>query len=364
MKNKEKRAGVLALLRSAEWKTKSDREIASQIGVSPTFVGNVRRTVHGGQCHERVGRDGRSTDTSRIGSRRGHAVAESIARLPLQFIEGEPILRRGDCLDVLKGVADGSVNLIMTSPPYADRRKSTYGGIHPDKYVEWFLPRAAEFKRVLTDDGSFILNIKENVVGGERHTYVLELILALRKQGWLWTDEYIWHKSNPVPGKWPNRFRDGWERCLHFTKAKKFKMRQDEVRVPVGDWAQTRLANLSDTDRQRQDSKTGSGQGRTMANWVGRDTVYPTNVLWLAAECANKGHSAVFPVALPEWFVKLFSDEGDVVLDPFSGSGTTGVACRTLGRRFVGIDMLQENCDLARNRWAEAEPALDSDSAA
>ena len=111
-------------------------------------------------------------------------------------------------------------NLIITSPPYADSRNKTYGGIKPNEYVDWFIPRSKEF---------FILNIKEKAVNGERHPYVLELILALRKQGWLWTEEFVWHKKNCFPGKWPNRFRDAWERCLQFNKTKKFKMYQDEV---------------------------------------------------------------------------------------------------------------------------------------
>lgn len=126
----------------------------------------------------------------------------------------------GDCLEMLKLLPDNSVDLIITSPPYADQRKSTYGGVKPEQYVEWFLPIAQQLLRVLKQSGSFVLNIKEKVVNGERHTYVLELILALKKQGWLWTEEYVWHKKNSFPGKWPNRFRDGWERCLHFNKTK------------------------------------------------------------------------------------------------------------------------------------------------
>lgn len=140
---------------------------------------------------------------------------------------------QGDCAKELRNLADNSVQLIFTSPPYADQRKSTYGGIHPDAYVEWFLPISYELKRVLKPTGTFILNIKEKVVGGERHTYVLDLIKALRDQGWLWTEEFIWHKRNSFPGKWPNRFRDSWERLLHFNKQKHFDMYQDEVMVPV-----------------------------------------------------------------------------------------------------------------------------------
>ena len=268
-------------------------------------------------------------------------------------------IQHGDSLKVLPGLSEVSVNLIVTSPPYADSRKKTYGGIHPDEYVEWFLPISDELKRVLTDDGSFVLNIKEKVVGGERHTYVLELILALKKRGWLWTEEYLWHKRNCAPGKWPNRFRDAWERCLHFTKNKKFKMNQDAVMVPMGDWAKTRLKKLSDNDSRRFNSQAGSGFGKNIANWVGREMAYPTNVLHLATECGNKNHSAAFPKELPAWFVKLFTDEGDVVLDPFAGSGTACVAAYELKRRFIGVELKDEYYKLSLENIGEAmtEPA-------
>lgn len=245
----------------------------------------------------------------------------------------------GDAADVLHGLADASVDLIVTSPPYADQRKHTYGGVAPDHYVAWFLPIAAELKRVLKPEGSFILNIKERVVDGERHTYVLELICALRAQGWRWTEEYIWHKKNCYPGRWPNRFRDAWERCLHFTRQKHFRMFQDAVRVPTGDWAKSRLRNLSSTDRRRDESHVGSGFGKKIDNWVGRDLAYPTNVLHLATECGNRNHSAAFPRALPDWFIRLFTQAGDVVLDPFMGSGTTVFAALALQRAVIGIDL-------------------------
>ena len=259
----------------------------------------------------------------------------------------------GDCLDVLKLVPENTVDLIFTSPPYADQRKSTYGGISPDKYVNWFLPRAEEFQRILKPSGSFVLNIKERVVRGERHTYVIELIMELRKQGWLWTEEYMWHKKNSHPGKWPNRFRDNWERLLHFTKSKHFKMFQDEVKIPVGEWAKTRLKNLSETDKIRDDSRVGSGFGKNVSNWVGRDYVYPSNVLHMATESSNKEHSAVFPVALPEWFIKLLTGKGDLVLDPFNGSGTTCIAARRLERVYLGIDINADYCRLAKKRLSK-----------
>jgi DNA modification methylase len=266
----------------------------------------------------------------------------------------------GDCREILPTFPDESVDLIVTSPPYADRRASSYGGIHPDRYVEWFLPISAELKRVLKPGGSFILNIKERVVNGERHTYVMELVIAMRKQGWLWTEEYCWHKKNCYPGKWPNRFRDAWEHCYHFTRQKEFKMLQEAVMVPIGKWSEKRLAKLSQNDVVRDESRSQSGFGKRVANWIGREKVYPTNVLHLATEVTNKRHSAAFPVELPSWFIQLFTRPGDVVLDPFIGSGTTAVAARSLDRRFVGIESKREYFELAREAVNElALPLFD-----
>lgn len=260
----------------------------------------------------------------------------------------------GDAAKELRKVDDESVDLVITSPPYADQRKQTYGGIHPDQYVEWFMPIAAELQRVLKPTGTFILNIKERVVAGERHTYVLELILAMRQQGWLWTEELIWHKKNCYPGKWPNRFRDSWERLLQFNKQKNFNMYQDAVMVPTGDWAKSRLKNLSDTDRTRDESKVGSGFGKKIENWIGRSMAYPTNVMHMATECGNKNHSAAFPEALPEWFINLFTREGDCVLDPFMGSGTTVIVAERMGRNAIGVEILREYYDMVA---ATAKPA-------
>ncbi len=257
----------------------------------------------------------------------------------------------GDCLDILKEIADNSVDLIVTSPPYADQRKATYGGIDPDKYIDWFIPRAEELFRVLKPTGSFILNIKERVYNGERHTYVIELILEMKKQGWLWTEEYMWHKKNCHPGKWPNRFRDSWERLLHFTKQKQFKMFQDNVKVPIGDWSKQRLKNLTEKDKIRSESQVNSGFGKNISNWLNKDTVYPTNVLYLATECNNKNHSATFPESLPTWFINLFTEANDVVLDPFAGSGTTLIASNKLNRRSIGIDINKEYYDLMINNF-------------
>ncbi len=254
----------------------------------------------------------------------------------------------GNCEDVLMKLPDNSVDLIFTSPPYADQRKKTYGGIHPDDYVEWFLPKTEQMLRVLKPTGTFVLNIKEKVVDGERSTYIMELIPAMRKQGWLWTEEFIWHKKNCYPGKWPNRFRDAWERLLQFNKNKKFNMYQEEVMVPMGDWAKTRLKNLSEVDKTRDESKVGSGFGKNISNWLEREKAYPTNVLHLATECNNKKHSAAFSEGLPEWFIKLFTQVGDTVMDPFMGSGTTNIVANRMRRNSIGIEIVADYYEMVK----------------
>ena len=267
-------------------------------------------------------------------------------------------IRLGDCLEVLQEFSDNTFDLIVTSPPYADSRAKTYGGISPDDYIEWFLPRSEQFLRVLKSTGTFILNIKERVADGERHIYVIELILALKKQGWLWTEEFIWHKKNCYPGKWPNRFRDAWERCLQFNKSKRFTMYQKSVMVPMGSWAKKRLSKLGKNDVIRFNSQVGSGFGKNIANWIGREMAYPTNVLHFATESSNKNHSAAFPKSLPAWFIKLFTKEYDWVLDPFLGSGTTCEATFELHRNSVGIDTIPEYVKMARDRIPQYEYLL------
>src|SRR5690606_1336242 len=129
------------------------------------------------------------------------------------------------------------------------------------------------FFHTLKPTGSFVLNIKDKVVNGVRHRYVWKTIEALSDLGWFAIDDYIWHKTNPMPGRWPNRLRDGWEYCFHLSKSKKPYFNADEVRQLIGDWVESRLKNLGQNDLSRHNSTNNSGFGRDISKWVGKKTV-------------------------------------------------------------------------------------------
>ena len=128
--------------------------------------------------------------------------------------------------------------------------------------------------------------------------------------------------------------------------------------VPVGDWASGRLRHLSETDKMRDNSKSGSGFGKNISNWLNRNKVYPTNVVQFATVCNNKNHSAAFPEELPEWFINLFTKEYDWVLDPFLGSGTTVEVAQRMERHSIGIEIMPEYVDMAKAKTLERKPSL------
>lgn len=191
----------------------------------------------------------------------------------------------------------------------------------------------------------------------------MELILALKEMGWMWVEEYCWFKKNSYPGKWKNRFRDNWERCLHFTKQNKFKMYQEAVKVPIGDWAKTRFNSMSERDLVRSASNTNEAFARNLTHWLNKRKVYPhnvvvfekehyimpSNVLHFPTECKNKNHPAPFPIELPTWFIKLFTRKEHIVLDPFIGIGTTALASLLLDRKYIGIENKEEYFIEAKN---------------
>jgi site-specific DNA-methyltransferase (adenine-specific) len=248
---------------------------------------------------------------------------------------------------------EGQVDLIVTSPPYADARKKHYDSVHPDDYVQWFLSFHELLFKALKPSGSLVINIKDKVVDGVRHRYVWQTIEALSAKGWYAIDDYIWQKPNPMPGYWPTRLSDAWEYCFHLAKDTKPYFNHDGVRKPIGNWVESRLKNLSGTDLSRHNSANDSGFGRDLSKWVDKETVLPTNVISAAVVGRNKGHPAVFPIEIPEFFIKLLCPPDGLVLDPFAGSGTTGIAALRLGRNCVLIDNNKEYYHAALQRLNE-----------
>jgi len=255
----------------------------------------------------------------------------------------------GDSREELRAY-NGQVDLIVTSPPYADARSRHYDSVHPNDFADWFMTFHEPFFDALKPTGSLVINIKDKVVDGVRHRYVWHIIERLSENGWFCIDDYIWHKPNPMPGYWPTRLRGGWEYCFHLAKSTHPFFDADAVRKPVGDWVESRLKNLGNNDLSRHNSANASGFGRNISKWVGKNTVLPPNVLSLPLVGKNKGHPAVFPVDLPMFFIKLLSPPNGLVVDPFGGSGTTGIAALVAERNCVLIDNNHEYCCAAHNR--------------
>lgn len=262
----------------------------------------------------------------------------------------------GDSREELKAFA-GQVDLIVTSPPYADARRKHYDSVHPDQFVEWFLTFHEPFFNALKSEGSLVINIKDKVVDGVRHRYVWHMVEALCARGWLAIDDYIWHKTNPMPGAWPARLSDGWEYCFHLAKSNRPFFNAHGVRKPIGDWVESRLRKLGENDLSRHNSANASGFGRDISKWVGKDKVLPSNVISCALVGKNKNHPAVFPVDLPLFFIKLLSPPDGLVVDPFGGSGTTGIAALSAGRDSALIDNNANYCREAIKRLQEEAAA-------
>ncbi len=260
------------------------------------------------------------------------------------------VIHQGDSRDLLKYFPDGYFNLIVTSPPYANARKNHYDSINPNDFPDFLLSFHEQFWRVLADNGSFVLNIKDKVINGTRNRYVWKTIMALSEKGWKCIDDYLWIKPNAMPGYWPNRLRDEWEYCFHLTKINKFKMYQESVKKPMGTWAKKRLVNLNGKSAERHNSENNSGFGRDLRKWVGKDMVLPGNTVSVPLVGKNMGHPAVFPVDLPAFFIKLFTKENDNVLDPFAGSGSTGLAALQLNRNVTMIDTKEEYVKVIKKR--------------
>lgn len=261
----------------------------------------------------------------------------------------------GYCEDELKQFPDNSIDMIITSPPYADRRKKTYGGISESEYVNWFKPIAIELKRILKPTGSFFLNIKPHTNKGERSLYVFDLVLMLKRElGFWFVDELSWTK-NAFPGSLKGRFKNGFEPVYHFTIDNPNQITFN----PVACGTPMKEESIARTYRKQCGApKNGSGMvGMDVQNIRNLKLARPSNVINVN-NVSNQftlksNHSATFPVGLSDFFIKSFSNEGDIILDPFAGSGTVGVSCVINDRKYILIDKEEDNIKLIKQRILE-----------
>ena len=270
-------------------------------------------------------------------------------------MESQYELFLGDTKIVLQGMLDRGekVDMIFTSPPYYSMRKNysgnddgEIGSIHVDDYADWFLEFTDLFLKVLKPNGSFFLNINDKISEGVVHPVLDELKYKMRKQGWyLVAKPYIWFKKQAIPTNCKYRAIDRYEYVFHFSNSNKPKFRSDNCRTEHSEVTKRRFKKPVTTINSRD------GVYDSQMRELNEKGSLPHNVVIAAAE-SNPSvlHPAPFSVDLADWFVNIGSDEGDIILDPFAGSSTTGVSALKNNRKFLGIDLVEFNIDFGKKR--------------
>jgi len=279
-------------------------------------------------------------------------------------------IRLGDCFELIKELSDNSVDLVITSPPYSDiiNYGKSVSTKKPDDYVDWILPLFKEIYRVLKPSGSFILNINDKTEKGYRSTYIYDLISRNNKETKLKLyDTYIWYKKNGIPNGGVKRFRNTTEFIFHFCKdAKQLKFYMDRVLQEPKSSSNERLKY--DIDNRQGEVKEGvrikkkvSFPGKIEDGFRGErnervmpDKVRPENVFRFSTAASSRDnlikHPAPYHKELPLYYINLLTDKGDLVIDPFSGIATTGIACKELERDYIGFKLNENYADFSIKR--------------
>ena len=277
----------------------------------------------------------------------------------------------GDSLSYMQDkVAEESVDLIFTSPPYALLRKKDYGNVEADNYVEWFESFAHEFHRILKPTGSLVIDIGGSWIPGQptRSLYHWELLIMLcRKLEFHLAQEYYWWNPSklPTPAEWVNvrriRVKDGVNCVFWLSKTPWPKASNRRVLIPYSDSMQDLLKNGYQT-KMRPSGHDISGKFRT-----DNGGAIPPNLLAIPNTESNsqylrycrsrniKPHPARFPAKLPEYFVRMLTDEGDTVFDPFGGSCVTGEVCERYKRFWTCCEIVAEYVEGAKGRFFSSE---------
>ena len=275
----------------------------------------------------------------------------------------------GDSSSTLKELATESVNLIMTSPPFGLVRKKDYGNVDADDYLEWFKPFASEFHRVLEDSGSFVIDIGGAWIKGSptRSLYHFKLLIMLCEEfGFHLAQEFYWWNPSklPTPAEWVTvrrvRVKDAVNTVWWLSKTPWPRASNRRVLQPYSPSMKDLLAKGYRPKRRPS--------GHDISDKFQRDNgaAIPPNLIALPNTESNshylryceerglKPHPARYPAELPEYFVRMLTEPGDVVVDPFAGSCVTGEVCERTGRRWLAIELRQDYCEAALGRFSRA----------
>jgi len=273
----------------------------------------------------------------------------------------------GDALELLRCLPDESVSLVLTSPPYALHFKKAYGNVDQDQYVDWLLGFVPEIRRVLRHDGSFVLNLGGSWRKGSptRSLCHLEAPVRIVREGHFHlAQEFFWYNPAklPAPAEWVTvrkiRVKDSVEYLWWFSRESFPKADNQKVLQPYS-------ADMERLVRRGYRPKVRPSGHNITAKFVDKGGSIPGNVLTLGnndansryfTRCNEEGlapHPARFPPQLPAFFIRFLTDEGDLVVDPFAGSCTTGEVAENLGRRWICIDREAEYLRGGKFRFEE-----------
>lgn len=254
----------------------------------------------------------------------------------------------GDSIELIKQLDDNSIDLVITSPPYSTLKTYiTDPGISPNDWVEWFMPLCKEIERVIKPTGSFILNVNDKVESGFRHPYVFDFISQLHKQtGLKMFERLFWNKMKGLPNR--SRFGDRVEFVFWFAKQKGFYFNIDEMRTEYSESSMKRFKKPLKKRYARTENDTDEYKDWS-ANAKG---ALPTTLVNISSESKRiaDNHVAVYPLNFAKYFIRGATKPGDLVLDPFMGTGTTGLACKELGRDYIGFELQETYIEIAQKR--------------
>jgi DNA modification methylase len=278
-----------------------------------------------------------------------------------------------DSLDLLDALESESIDLILTSPPFALLRQKTYGNEAQDEYVDWLLQFGRRAHRVLKPTGSFVLDLGGAYQRGAPVRSLHQYRVLLRfcdELGYFLAEEFFWHNPArlPSPIEWVNkrkiRAKDTVNTIWWFAKT---EWPQADVRAVLTEYSDRMKKLLENSEKFYTPKVRPSGHDVARSFDKNNGGAIPPNLLSIPNTESNSrylrycnmvgiaGHPARFPAKLPEFFIKFLTRKGDVVLDIFAGSNTTGEVAERLGRRWIACDIEQEYVATSIFRFCEDE---------